>query len=102
MYTFQIGRKLYTNFSHEQLLKLVANNVLELQQANEIILNSKIDLIRQKRNELISETDWTQMPDAPFTTEKKTEFATYRQALRDITNNLDNPDEVNWPIKPTL
>ncbi|WP_404389910.1 tail fiber assembly protein [Pseudoalteromonas phenolica] len=67
-----------------------------------IVKNAKTDIVRKDRNDLLAQTDWTQMPDAPLATEKKTEFAEYRQALRDITNNLDNPNEVTWPTPPTL
>jgi len=56
--------------------------------------------LRVERNKLLLSTDWTQMPDAPLTPEKQIEYANYRQALRDITNNLDDPDDVIWPQKP--
>lgn len=64
-------------------------------------IKQQVNELRVERNKLLLQTDWTQMPDAPLTAEQKTEFAEYRQALRDITNNLDNPDEVVWPTKPT-
>ncbi|SMY15578.1 tail fiber assembly protein [Photobacterium aquimaris] len=62
----------------------------------------KWGVIRKYRDSLISETDWTQMPDAPLTPEKKTEFTAYRQALRDIPQTYDNPDDIVWPTKPTI
>ncbi|HAS6077964.1 TPA: hypothetical protein I7141_18985 [Vibrio vulnificus] len=58
--------------------------------------------IRKYRDYLIAKTDWTQMPDAPLSGEKKSEFATYRQALRDIPQNVGNPDDVVYPDKPTI
>ena len=45
-----------------------------------------IDIIRNKRNELLKESDWTQLPDVNIS---KEEWATYRQALRDITISLE-------------
>ncbi len=60
------------------------------------------DNLRLKRDMLISATDWTQMPDAPLSVEKKAEFTAYRQTLRDIPQTYDNPDDVIWPAKPTL
>lgn len=57
---------------------------------------------RKYRDHLITQTDWTQMPDAPLNADKKAEFATYRQALRDIPQNVGNPDDVVWPEKPTI
>lgn len=58
--------------------------------------------IRKYRDHLITQTDWTQMSDAPLNDDKKVEFATYRQALRDIPQNVGDPDDVVWPEKPIL
>ncbi|WP_256384088.1 tail fiber assembly protein [Photobacterium toruni] len=66
---------------------------------------SKIDFmqdIRNRRAVLLTQTDWTQMPDAPLTAEKKAKFTAYRQVLRDIPQTYDNPDDIVWPTKPTL
>ena len=48
-------------------------------------LNETIALVmnRSKRNQLLASSDWTQMPDV--TIPNKTEWATYRQQLRDMT-----------------
>jgi hypothetical protein len=55
--------------------------------------------VRKKRNTLLAESDWTQVADAPV---DATAWATYRQALRDITNHLNWPrlEDSDWPIKP--
>ena len=42
--------------------------------------------VKSTRNTLLASTDWTQAVDSPLSDEKKAEFATYRQALRDITD----------------
>ena len=60
-----------------------------------------------KRNRKLKDCDWTQMPDSPLTAEKKTEWATYRQALRDIPNNLRNhenyvSDEESHPYNGSI
>jgi hypothetical protein len=55
-----------------------------------------------KRDALLSESDWTQLPDVPLTTEQKSEWAVYRQALRDITDQPGFPDNINWPVKPGI
>ena len=46
-----------------------------------------------KRTDLLSGSDWTQLPDAPLTSTKKAEWATYRQSLRDLTITDDFPTE---------
>ena len=61
-----------------------------------------IDL-RQDRNKLLLECDWTDLPNAVLSDEKKTEWQTYRTNLRDITNGLTTVEDVNsvtWPTKP--
>lgn len=55
------------------------------------------DIIRSKRNKLLSKSDYTQMPDYPG---DKIVWAEYRQELRDITDAFDNPDDVVWPTSP--
>jgi uncharacterized protein with HEPN domain len=56
--------------------------------------------VRRMRDVLIAKTDYTQVSDSPFSDEKKAEFAEYRQALRDLPQSTDNPDEIVWPVKP--
>lgn len=53
-------------------------------------------LLREKRNQIIAETDWWAMSDRTMTAEQ----TAYRQALRDITNTYSSLDDVVWPTKP--
>jgi len=57
-------------------------------------------IVRTMRNSELTATDWTQLPDSPLTTAKKTEWAVYRQALRDITTQ-ENPREIVWATPVT-
>lgn len=59
----------------------------------------KWDNIRKLRNVFLSRSDWTALTDCQLTQTKKDEWATYRQALRDITLQLD-PDNIIWPDVP--
>lgn len=54
---------------------------------------------RAKRNQLLADSDWTQMNDSPLTNELKTAWATYRQSLRDITADESWPN-VTFPATP--
>tara|TARA_R110000782_G_scaffold70496_4_gene141637 strand:- start:291 stop:656 length:366 start_codon:yes stop_codon:yes gene_type:complete len=58
--------------------------------------------VRIQRNGLLAESDWTQFNDSPLSDSKKAEWATYRQALRDLpaTNTATTEDAVSWPSKP--
>ena len=53
--------------------------------------------VRQSRSDRLAECDWTQVADAPV---DKTVWATYRQALRDITKQSGFPWDINWPTEP--
>lgn len=64
-----------------------------------IRLNRQWDDIRYQRNQYLSQCDWTQLPDSPLSDIKKQEWTIYRQALRDVTNQLD-PFNIVWPVKP--
>jgi hypothetical protein len=58
---------------------------------------AKSNDIRTERNRRLAECDWTQLPDAPVNTAA---WATYRQALRDITEQVGFPWSVAWPDQP--
>lgn len=53
--------------------------------------------IRNQRTEKLKDSDWTQLADSPV---DKQVWATYRQALRDITTQAGFPWEVQWPDVP--
>lgn len=53
--------------------------------------------LRTERNAKLAESDWTQIADA---TVDKAAWASYRQALRDITKQAGFPATVVWPEKP--
>lgn len=54
------------------------------------------DAVRNQRNRLLSETDWMALSDNTMTPA----WASYRQALRDITDQGGFPYAVQWPVKP--
>lgn len=60
----------------------------------------KAKAVREIRNKLISECDWTQLDDTPVGNAGKLAWASYRQALRDIPAQPGFPWDVQWPEKP--
>jgi Phage tail assembly chaperone protein len=68
-------------------------NESEIQQR----LEDKWFEVREIRNQLLMECDWTQLSDIPI--EIKNLWSSYRQDLRDITNQT-NPFNIIWPVKP--
>lgn len=53
--------------------------------------------IRKERDAKLTESDWTQVADAPV---DQAAWATYRQALRDIPAQSEFPNEIYWPTEP--
>ena len=58
--------------------------------------------VRNKRNSLISQSDFYVQPDYPSTAEGLEAVKAYRQALRDITKQSGFPKEVTWPEPPSV
>lgn len=56
--------------------------------------------LRTERDELLAKSDYTQVADAPFTSEQKAAWAEYRQALRDLPSNVTDIENVTWPSAP--
>jgi len=56
--------------------------------------------LRNKRNSLLAETDYTVLQDSTYTDAQVAEWVIYRQALRDITNGLTTVADVEAVIFP--
>lgn len=57
---------------------------------------------RTERNQLLADCDWTQTADKGGLADSKvTEWATYRQSLRDLPTASGWPHTVTWPTKPS-
>jgi len=77
----------------------IQTKLLELQNAE------PMRLLREKRNILLRETDWTQNRDVTLSNDS--DWQTYRQSLRDLPSTaspeLDDNGQlsnVTWPNKP--
>ena len=75
-----------------EAIKIERQNALEADQAIAEAIG-----VRMHRNGLLSESDWTQVADAPV---NQTAWATYRQALRDVPAQEGFPNSVVWPTEP--
>ena len=58
--------------------------------------------IRLQRNELLRQSDWTQVNDCPLSDSKKQEWATYRQSLRDLPSTHQSVNNIADVIFPTI
>jgi len=55
---------------------------------------------RAKRDRLLADSDWVTIRATDTGTPVPTEWQTYRQALRDITEQTGFPENIEWPSKP--
>jgi hypothetical protein len=82
-----------------ELLDMTAEEITERQaeEANEPSdADRALAVLRAERDRRLAETDWTANSDVTMTAA----MTTYRQALRDITDNATSLDDVTWPTKP--
>lgn len=56
--------------------------------------------IRAERNAMLATCDWTMLPDAPLSAAQIASWQSYRQALRDLTDQAGFPATVVWPVAP--
>lgn len=55
---------------------------------------------REKRDELLAETDFLLLPDYPISEEALEALKAYRQALRDVPEQAGFPNTIEWPETP--
>ena len=63
------------------------------------VIDTQWAIVRGRRDNKLLSCDWTRLDDVPIDPVKKTEWETYRQELRDITDQPD-PFNINWPTPP--
>lgn len=60
------------------------------------------DSVRNQRNRLLADSDWTMTADAPLTEEKKWAWKKYRQQLRDMPVSITQlQQKIVWPSPPS-
>ena len=95
-----VVRDMFSDYTDEDG---VSHTKAEQEAAHQASLNeAAAEFNRSLRNDLLSKSDWTQINDSPLTAEVKTSWATYRQALRDISNlsSWPNIEPDDWPVAP--
>jgi len=69
----------------------------------QVELDIAMETLRAKRNKALADSDWTQLPDVGFNAAERNAWMIYRQALRDITNNIETAEQaksISFPVKP--
>ena len=65
-------------------------------EMNAAVVVANWDRARKERNELLAATDFYALSDVTMSAD----MATYRQALRDLPESVENSEDVVWPEKP--
>jgi hypothetical protein len=94
----QIEGKWYTKYILGPVFTDGETTAAEQQAAYEAAKDAEqAKSVRAQRGEKLKDCDWTQVADAPV---DKQAWATYRQALRDITSQDGFPWTLTWPTQP--
>lgn len=87
------GAPVFDGSQWNQVWNVVALTAEEQQKITDRIA----DNVRSNRNNLLRESDWTQIPGAPV---DAAAWATYRTELRELPEQAGFPDDVTWPTAP--
>ena len=111
-----IGTKIYKPVESEESLKEYSelaswcnkNNAMIVDQGDyyeavpvpEPTAQELASMVRSQRDAKLSATDYLVVPDYPISPEDLEAVKTYRQALRDISEQSGFPKNVQWPVEP--
>ncbi len=84
---------------HDDTLTLPSDSDIDAKIA-ELDVSEPLAELRAERNTKLAETDWEIIMHKEKGTNIPAALKTYRQALRDITNDYTSLDDVVWPEKP--
>lgn len=77
----------------------IAGNPILVSQPKQTV-SEMASSLRSNRDLLISSTDYLVMPDYPISADLLAKVKAYRQALRDIPEQVGFPADIDWPINP--
>lgn len=96
----ELSQKEYDGLIEEISLGKVIKVVKGKVKAVEHESTATWDSVRKRRNRLLARCDWTQLSDVDMPKEKQQAWNEYRSALRNITEQGEDPSKVVWPEQP--
>jgi hypothetical protein len=93
-YTKHILGPIFTDTTVDGVTTTAAENEAAYKAAKDA---EQAKSVRTQRGDKLKDSDWTQVSDAPV---DKAAWATYRQALRDVTQQSGFPWTITWPTQP--
>ena len=80
-------------------VELTAEEIAEREAyERDVLPGLQLEQLRQRRNQLLAETDYLALADSTLTDEMRS----YRQALRDLPANTVDPANPVFPTKPEV
>ena len=82
----------------KEVIPMTAEEIAEIEAYKRDVLPvEQMKKLRRQRNQLLTETDYLALADSTLTDEMRD----YRQALRDLPANTEDPANPVWPTKPS-
>ena len=81
-------------------LQASAQPIIDAVDLDQWATDEQFASLRTTRNARLTASDWTQIPNAPFSVAQVSAWAVYRQALRDLPANTVDPENPVWPTEP--
>tara|TARA_B110000046_G_scaffold90774_1_gene98728 strand:+ start:2555 stop:2974 length:420 start_codon:yes stop_codon:yes gene_type:complete len=82
---------------------IIEVNQEKITKMNEDVRQFNIIQLRIKRDVLLQKCDWVvSISDSSLPQENIDEWKVYRQALRDLPTNTEDPENPNWPTPPNV
>ena len=98
-YLIKSGYDYIEGIHNPNRFKVVDGKAVEIEKTEDEIAG----ITKTLRNAKLSASDWTQLSDASLSDDKKAEWKTYRQALRDLPTHAKWPnlESGDWPTLPS-
>ena len=98
-YLIKSGYDYIEGIHNPNRFKVVDGKAVEIEKTEDEIAG----ITKTLRNAKLSASDWTQLSDASLSDDKKAEWKTYRQALRDLPTHAKWPNLASgdWPTPPS-
>ena len=98
-------KKIINNIEYDLTAEEIAQRQLDEQAWLVGAFDRAMSNLRFKRNKLLADSDYIVLADSPISSVKKSEWMTYRTALRNLTQGLDTVEKINnvvYPLKPQI
>lgn len=98
MATFYLTPDQYNQDDHDYFAWVNQGNVA-IETPDEVSFEEYFSRLRKEREVKLAQTDFSQLADAPFTSEEKMQYRSYREYLRNLPLQYNNSNIENYSVK---